>query len=162
MDWHHVDDEYHKYAEEILYSVDAILYGRKTYQHMKSFWSTEFAKEKFPVVAERMNDLPKVVFSSTLNNVDLNDTTVIKEKVNDYIMELKQQPGKDLVILGSSDFVSFLTNFSLVDEYQIIVNPVILGGGKPYFKNITDCKLLKLVRTKVFKFGNVLLCYRLA
>ncbi|GAK11210.1 dihydrofolate reductase family protein [Geomicrobium sp. JCM 19039] len=162
LNWHHVDDEYHKYTEEMLYSVDAILYGRKTYQHMKNFWPTEFAIEKFPAIAERMNNLPKIVFSSTLNDVDWNDTTLIKEKVNDYLMELKQQPGKDLVILGSSDFVSFLTNINLVDEYQVIVNPVILGGGKPYFKNITDCKLLKLVRAKVFKSGNVLLCYQIA
>src|SRR5690625_1175443 len=79
LDWHHVDDEYHKYAEEILHSVDAILYGRNTYQHMKNFWPTEFAIEKFPVIAERMNHLPKIVFSNTLNDVDWNETTLIKE-----------------------------------------------------------------------------------
>ncbi len=162
LDWHHVDDEYHKYAEEVLHSVAAILYGRKTYQHMKDFWPTDFAKENFPVIAERMNHLPKIVFSNTLNNVDWDNTKLIKENVKDHIMKLKQLPGKDLVILGSSDFVSFLTNIGLVDEYQIIVNPVILGGGKPCFHNITDRKLLKLKRTKVFQSGNILLCYELA
>ncbi|MFA1819296.1 dihydrofolate reductase family protein [Virgibacillus oceani] len=162
LDWHHVEEEYHNYAGELLHSVDAILYGRKTYQHMKGFWPTDFANEKFPVIAERMNYLPKIVFSSTLHDVDWKDTTLIKEKVEDYIMELKHQSGKDLIILGSSDLVSFLTNIGLVDEYHVIVNPVILGGGKSYFHNIKDRKPLNLVRTKVFQSGNVLLNYELA
>jgi len=85
-----------------------------------------------------MNYLPKIVISSTLHEVSWKGKTLIKEKVNDYIMKLKHQSGKDLVILGSSDLVSYLTNIDLVDEYQVIVNPVILGGGKPYFHNITD------------------------
>lgn len=107
LDWHHVDDEYNKYAEEILYSIDAISFGRRTYEHMKAFWPTEFAIEKFPVIAERMDHLPKFVFSNTLDEVDWNNASLMKEKVDDYIIEFKQQPGKDLVILGSSHFVSY-------------------------------------------------------
>lgn len=162
LDWHRVDDEYHKYAEEMLQSVDGILYGRKTYQHMKAFWPTDVARDKFPVIAKYMNDLPKIVFSHTLDDVDWHDATLIKENVKEQVMELKKQPGKDLVILGSAELVSSLTNMGLVDEYEIIVNPIILGAGKPYFQNISDRVPLKLTKTKVFQSGNVMLCYEQA
>lgn len=160
LDWHVVDDEYHEYAAGILDSVDTILFGRVTYEHMVGFWPTPFARENFPSIADKMNNLPKLVFSRTGNNVDWTGTKLIQGDAAEHLLSLKQKPGKDMVILGSSDLASSLTEQRVIDEYHIIVNPVILGAGKPYFKGIQERVQLTLHQVKPFQSGNVLLCYR--
>ncbi|WP_100013141.1 dihydrofolate reductase family protein [Lentibacillus sediminis] len=160
LDWHVVNEEYFKYTEGLLSSVDTILFGRKTYQHMVDFWPTPIAAEKFPVIAEKMNQLSKVVFSKMLESVDWKDTRLINADISDAISELKQQDGMDMVILASSDLVFSLTEHKLIDEYHIIVNPVILGSGKPFFKELDQRIHLTLHKTKEFRSGNILLCYR--
>lgn len=160
LDWHVVDEEYHKYAEGLLNSVDTILFGRKTYQHMANFWPSPIAIEKFPVIADKMNHLSKAVFSKTLETVDWKHSRLLNGDICNEILNLKQQDSMDMVVLGSSELVSALTEHRLIDEYHIIVNPVILGSGKPFFKGLDHRIYLKHHKTKQFRSGNILLCYR--
>ena len=137
-----------------------LLFGRITYELMASYWPTPAAAENMPVVAERMNNLPKVVFSRTLDQVSWNNTRLVKENIAGEIQSLKQQSGKDLFIFGSSDLSANLAQMGLIDEYRIMVNPLILGNGKPLLQGIKDRLPLKLLKTRTFRNGNVLLYYQ--
>ena len=126
---------------------------------MASFWPTPFAAENMPVVAQQMNALPKIVFSRTLVKVSWNNTKLVKGDPADEIRRLKQEPGADMVIFGSGSIVSQLAQAGLIDEYQIVVDPVALGQGRTMFEGIKEKLTLKLTRTRTFGNGNVLLCY---
>jgi dihydrofolate reductase len=112
-----------------------------------------------PAVAEGMNSLPKVVFSKTLNQASWNNTTLLKGDLAAEMRKMKQAPGEDMVILGSGSIVSQLAQEGLIDEYQIVVNPVILGKGRTMFDSVKEKLRLKLTKTRAFGNGNVLLCY---
>jgi dihydrofolate reductase len=159
LSWHNVDEEFNEFAIRQLNEVDTLLFGRVTYQGMASYWPTEFAISDDPVVAGLMNSLPKIVFSKTLDTAEWNNSRLVKEDVAEEVSQLKQQPGKDIAIFGSSDLAVTLAEHGLIDEYRIIVNPVFLGGGKPLLKGIQDRLKLKLIRTRIFDSGNVLLYY---
>ncbi len=159
IDCHNVDEEFNEYAIDFLNSVDTLLFGRVTYQLMASYWPTPTAIANDPIVAEKMNSLPKIVFSRTLEKVEWKNTRLVKEAIAEEISKLKQQPGKDSAIFGSSDLALTFIQHGLIDEYRIIVNPVVLGNGKPLFKGIKDRLNLKLLKTKVFRSGNVCLYY---
>ena len=107
-----------------------------------------------------MNRLPKFVFSKTLANAEWNNTKLTKGNVAEEIAKLKRQLGKDLLLFGSADWASTLTQLGLIDEYRIMVNPVVLGSGTPLFKGIKDKLRLKLTNTRTFRSGNVLLYYQ--
>ncbi len=109
---------------------------------------------------QSLNNSAKIVFSSTLKKADWQNTEVVKELRKDELLKLKQQPGKNMMIFGSGTIVEQLTNLGLIDEYQLMVNPVILGKGKPLFKDIKDRMNMKLVNTKTFSNGVVLVRYR--
>lgn len=158
IDWHKVDDEFKEFAIDMLYNVDALLFGRKTYTLMKNYWPTEDVTKSDPVTAERMNSLPKYVFSRTLDKADWNNTTLIKENIAEEVLKLKQEPGEDIAILGSSDLAVSFIKLKLIDEFRIIVSPVVLGKGKRLFKGLNDKLNLRLMRTTIFNSGNVL-CY---
>jgi dihydrofolate reductase len=160
IDWHNVDQEFNEYAIELLNSVDGLLFGRVTYQLMADYWPTEFATTDDPVVAGKMNSLPKIVFSSTLDSVRWNNTRLVKSDIAAEITKLKQQPGRDLAVFGSSDLSLTLMEHGLIDEFRIIVSPVILGNGKTLFKGLPARFKLKLLKTRTFRSGNVMLCYR--
>jgi dihydrofolate reductase len=160
FDWPVVEDEFFRYAESMLQSADVLLFGRTTYEMMAAHWPTEQAIADAPVIAGKMNGLPKIVFSSTLKKADWQNTILIRENMEEEIFKLKEKPGKDIVILGSGSIVSQLTQANLIDEYRIIVNPVILGGGKPEFTGHIDRKQLKLTDVKQFKSGVVILYYQ--
>jgi dihydrofolate reductase len=113
-----------------------------------------------PIVAERMNNLHKIVFSRRLDRVEWNNTRLVKGNIEEEMMKMKRQPGKDMLILGSGSIVSQFAQSSLIDEYRIMVNPIVLGGGTPLFKGIKDRLCLKLLKTRTFRNGNVLLCYQ--
>ena len=136
-----------------------LLFGRITYELMASFWPTPFAAEQMPVVAERMNNLPKVVFSRTLDRASWNNTKLAKGDMTDEIRKMKKEPGEDMAILGSGSIVSQLVQHGLIDEYQIVVNPVALGKGRTMFDGIKERVHLNLIQTRTFGNGNVLLCY---
>jgi len=162
IDWHNVDAEFNEFAIDQLNSADGLLFGRVTYQLMANYWPTPSAIKDDPVVAGLMNRLPKMVFSRTLAKAEWNNTRLVKgaERVAEEIARLKQQPGKDWLLFGSADLASTLTPLGLIDEYRIMVNPVVLGGGKPLFRGVKQKLNLKLVNAKTFRSGNVLLYYQ--
>jgi len=159
LEWHNVDDEFNKFAIEQLNTADLLLFGRITYQLMASYWPTPDSIADDPVVAQKMNSLPKIVFSKTLEKAEWENTRLVKENIREEIEKLKNQPGKDMFIFGSAELASTLREMGLIDEYRIMVNPVVIGSGKPLFLNINTNFNLKLLRTTVFKSGNVLLYY---
>ena len=160
IDWHTVDEEFNEYAIELLNSVDVLLFGRVTYELMASYWPTPSATTDDPIVADKMNNLPKIVFSKTLKKTEWKNTRLVKENIAEEITKLKYQPGKDLAMFGSSDLALSLIQMGLIDEYRIIVNPVVLGNGKSLFKGINEKLNLKLLKTKTFRSGNVVLYYQ--
>ena len=160
IDWHNVDGEFNEFAIEQTGAVDMLLFGRVTYQLMASYWPTPDAIKNDPIVAGLMNRLPKIVFSRTLDKAEWNNTRLVKDHIAEEISKLKQQPGKDLALFGSANLMSTLMQLDLIDEHRIMVNPVILGSGNPLFKRAKDKLNLKLIRTRIFGNGNVLLCYQ--
>jgi dihydrofolate reductase len=160
LDWHLVDGEFNEYARDLLNSLDALVFGRVTYQLMAASWPT--ATTNGPVearIAERLNTLPKVVFSRTLKKVEWKNSRLAEGGIAEEILKMKQRPGKDIGIGGSS-IVSALAPLGLIDEYRILVVPVVLGSGKPLFKDIKGSINLKLRKTKTFGSGLVLLTYQ--
>jgi dihydrofolate reductase len=105
-----------------------------------------------------MNRLSKIVFSRTLERVEWNNTRLIAENAQKEIQTLKMQPGKDMAIFGSADLISSLMD--VIDEHRVMVNPVLLGAGNPLFKNSGDRRRLRLVDSRIFNSGNVLLTYQ--
>jgi dihydrofolate reductase len=160
ISWHNVDEEFNEFAINQLTEVDTLLFGRVTYQGMASYWPTEFAINDDPIVAGLMNSLPKIVFSRTLNEIEWNNSRLIKENIAEEISALKQKTGKDIAIFGSSDLTVALSEMGMVDEYRIMINPVVLGNGKSLFQGIQNKLDLKLLKTKLFKSGNVLHYYK--
>jgi dihydrofolate reductase len=155
LDWHVWDEEMEKYMGDFLNNVDAILLGRVAYQLLADYWPTSTEN-----LAPRLNNLPKIVFSKTLEKVGWNNSRLIKENIKEEIMKIKQQPGKDVVLFGGADIASAFLELGLIDEYQVIVNPVVLSNGKPFFKDIKNKFNLKLLKTKTFSCGNVILYYQ--
>jgi dihydrofolate reductase len=161
IDWHNVDEEFNEFAIEQLNSTDILLFGRVTYELMANYWPTVAAITNDPIIASKMNAIPKIVFSKTLKNADWNNTRLIKENITEEVSNLKHQPGKDIAIFGSSDLAATFMQSGLIDEYRIMINPIILGEGKLLFKGLNEKLNLKLLKTKMFSSGNVLLYYRL-
>lgn len=131
----------------------------------ESFWPVVLKDQKTSEdnrkVAQSINDIEKIVFSSTLEKVTWNNSKILKKIDSEEIKKLKQEPGKDMVIFGSGTIVQAMTNLNLIDEYRLMINPVLLGQGKPMFKDMKDKVNLKLRNTKTFKNGNVLICYKI-
>jgi dihydrofolate reductase len=159
INWHNVDAEFNEFALEQLNSVDMLLFGRVTYELMAGYWPSPAAVTDDPIVAGRMNSLPKIVFSKTLSGVDWQNTRLVRNDFVKEISNLKQQPGRDMIIFGSSDLAVTFIEHGLIDEYRIMVNPVVLGNGKALFKGLQNKLDLELLKTRVFASGNVLLYY---
>jgi dihydrofolate reductase len=157
IDWFVWSEELRDYSIEMLKTVDTLLFGRVTYQRMAAYWPTATAED--PVVARSMNSLPKIVFSKTLDKADWNNTRLVKGDIGEEISRLKQLPGKDMAIFGSSDLAVSIAEQGLLDEYRFLVNPVVLGAGKPMFKGIRSKLNLKLLTTETLKSGVVILTY---
>jgi dihydrofolate reductase len=159
ISWHNVDEEFQELAKEASNSGNTLLFGRVTYELMAGYWPTPEAIKNDPIVARGMNSATKIVFSRTLNKVDWNNTRLVKNDMPSEIRKLKQESGKDLTVLGSGNIVSQLAQERLIDEYQILLNPVVIGKGKTMFEGVKDPFSLKLTKTRVFGNGNVLLYY---
>ena len=160
FDWFVWDEETAEYSKSLLTSIDTILFGRVTYELMAGYWPTASPPAEDPVIIDAMNNLPKIVFSKTLDKVEWKNSRLVKENIAGEVATLKQRPGKDMVIYGSGSIVTTLTQLGLIDEYRIFVNPVVLGSGKPLFKGLNDRLNLKLLTTKTFNCGVVLLHYQ--
>ncbi len=135
-----------------------LLFGRVTYDMMVSYWPTPMAAQNDPVIAKEMNKRPKVVFSKTLEISPWNNTTIVHDAVS-HVREMKTKSGSVLVILGSGTIVSQLSTEGLIDEYQVVVNPIVLGGGRTMFEGVDKPLDLKLASTRSFRNGNTLLTY---
>ncbi len=155
LDWHVVDEELFAYAAEMLRSVDTILFGRTTYEHMAAHWPTAPAGE----IADRMNGLPKIVFSNTLVSADWKPATLVRGNAAAEVARLKLLSGGDMVV-GGAALASSLLQAGLIDEYRVILNPVILGSGNPMFPNFHARMRLNLAGVRQFGSGVVMLSYR--
>jgi dihydrofolate reductase len=156
------DDEIHQHYNELLSNADTLIYGRITYQLMESYWPTVVKNptgnkptDEFAVL---IDNISKIVFSHTLKNVDWNNAKLAKRSVKEEILELKREPGKDILV-GSPSLIVASMNLNLIDEYQLSVQPTIAGKGLALFKNINDRIDLKLLKTKTFGCGAVTFYY---
>jgi dihydrofolate reductase len=136
-----------------------LLFGRVTYQMMASFWPTPMAAQIMPVVAERMNNLSKVVFSRTLDKASWNNTRLVKSDLLGEVRKMKTESEEGMAIMGSGSIVSQLAPHGVIDEFQIVMIPHVLGRGRTLFEGMTAKMPLKLTNSRAFKNGNVLLCY---
>jgi dihydrofolate reductase len=159
ISWHRVDKEFQKYAEKNSNSGNTLLFGRVTYEMMANYWPSADALKDDPVVARGMNRSPKIVFSRTLKKADWANTRLVKGDLLGEVRKLKKQSGKGLTIIGSGSIVAQLAQAGLIDEYQLLLNPVILGKGRTMFEGVERKPTLKLTSTRTFGNGNVLLCY---
>ncbi len=158
--WHAHGEEEAKFSEDQLRTDNILLFGRKTYDLMYSFWPTPMASQLFPKVAEGMNRAEKLVISRSLRKPEWQNTTVISKDIGGTLSKLKSTPGKNITLLGSGTILTLLTDANLIDEYQIMIDPVVLGQGTTLFDGVKKGLQLTLMGTRVFqKSGVVLLTY---
>jgi len=164
MSWAHKNDpEFNEFiADNAKGGSGPLLFGRVTYEMMASFWPTKEAIEMFPDVAMAMNNLPKVVFSRTLEKADWNNTRVIKDNLVDEVRKMKDEDGDDMIIMGSGTIVSQLTQAGLIDEYQVVVNPIVLGSGRTMFEGVDEKFELQRTHLRSFGNGNIFILYERA
>jgi len=161
MDWLIPDDEIMKYIDNIADSVDTILMGRKMVDEFVPYW-TEVANkpnDSWNAFAKKMIEIPKIVFTRTLTKSNWINTEIAKGDLKDEITKLKSQDGKDILVYGGASFDSSLIREKLIDEFYLLVNPIVLGSGKAIFKDLKEIQKLTLIESRVFDCGVVLLHY---
>ena len=155
------DEEIHEHYSELLRSGGTLLYGRITFQLME-YWPTVLkdptGNKAMDEFAEVIDKIPKIVFSRTLQHVDWKTARLAKKDLKEEVLDLRQQEGKDILV-GSPSLIVALSQLDLIDEYQLGVQPIVLGSGLTLFKNITDRIDLKLLNTKTFGCGAVFFYY---
>jgi dihydrofolate reductase len=160
LSWHKHGHEESEFAASSLCSGNILLFGRVTYEMMAGYWPTPMAMENSPEVAEGMNKAGKIVFSNTLQKAAWHNSTIIKGDIVAEIRNLKQSAGNDMTILGSGSIVTQFAEAGLIDEYQIMLDPVALGEGSPIFAGIGRKLNLALTGSRTFKSGTILLSYQ--
>ncbi|HEX7003004.1 MAG TPA: dihydrofolate reductase family protein [Trueperaceae bacterium] len=148
-------EEMEQFSIVQLRSAGALLFGRRTYELMASYWPT--INDESAEIANRMNSLPKIVVSRTMERVQWNNTRLIRENAVGEIERLKREPGKDIYLFGSADLAAGL--MPLFDEFRIGVAPLLLGEGTPLFKSSAERTELQLVDTRPLETGAVILSY---
>jgi dihydrofolate reductase len=155
------DEEIHQHYADLLSNGDTALYGRITYQLME-YWQTVVknptgnkSTDEFALIVDK---IPKIVFSHTLKNVEWESAKLANRAVEEEVLELRQQSGKDILV-GSRSLIIQLLKLNLIDEFQLCVHPVIAGNGLSLFENINDRINLKLLKTKTFSSGSITLYY---
>ncbi len=138
---------------------ETILLGRITYEIMASYWPTADPATEDPKMIEHMNNTPKIVFSKTLQKTVWSNTKVMHTISTEEINKMKLQPGKNIVVIGSASVAQTLTNLGLVDEYQLLLHPVVLGSGKFLFANLQERRKLRLLEHKILSNGVLSLRY---
>lgn len=144
-------------AQAGMRETDAYLFGRRTYEIMAAFWPTAPTDDPF---AGHLNGTKKYVASRTLKEVTWQNSTLLNGNVVEAVRNLKQSPGKNIAVLGSGELVQSLMANNLIDEYGLIVSPIVLGGGKRLFRDDAQLRRLTLVDSKTTPKGNVILAYR--
>ena len=156
IDWFLFDEESMEWSREILRSAGTVLFGRVTYEGMAEYWPTVPETE---YLSERLNHLPKMVFSRTLVRAAWSPTTIVAASPVETVARLRHEPGQDLVVLGSSSVVSALLRAGLVDDFRLRIQPIILGAGRPLFANQSERHHLRLLSARTFDSGVVALRY---
>lgn len=155
------DEDIHRHYADLLDSADVILYGRTTYQLMQ-YWQTFLTNPSGDKTADNfaiaIDKIPKIVFSHKLKKTDWDSAELATKSLDDLVIELKQQPGKDILV-GSRSLIMQLMNLNLIDEYQLCIQPVVAGKGATLFDNVHERTILKLTKTKNFTNGAIILYY---
>ena len=155
------DEEIHQHYADLLNKAGVVLYGRITYQLMQ-YWQTLLknpsGEKSMDDFAMAIDKIPKIVFSHKLKNTEWDSAKLANQPIEEEVLELKQQSGKDILV-GSRSLIIQLMKLNLIDEYQLMVHPVVAGSGLPLFENINDRTILKLINTKTFSGGEVTLYY---
>ncbi len=154
LDWFHFSDEMERYIIDTQETAGTLLFGRVTYEMMATYWPTAQGR-----IADFMNGVEKVVFSRTLVNAAWSNTRLISENVPEEVGRLKEGDGGDIFVFGSADFSATLMQHSLIDEYRIGLNPIVLGSGIPLFKETPGRRPLKLIESRPLESGVVILHY---
>jgi len=161
MSWAHKHDaEWKAFVSGNASDSGVLVLGRITYELMASYWPTPMALQNSPIVAKGMNEMPKIVFSRTLDKTSWSNTKLAKGDLATEVRKLKEEPGPDMVILGSGSIVSQLAQQNLIDEYQLAVSPMVLGKGRTLFEGVKDKLNLKLTNSRIFGNGTVFACYQ--
>jgi dihydrofolate reductase len=161
MRWAHKNDaEWNAFTSGNASGSGVLVFGRITYELMASYWPTPMALQNSPVVAKGMNEMPKIVFSRTLDKVSWSNTKLIKGDLAAEVRKLKEESGPDMVILGSGSIVSQLTQENLIDEYQLALSPIVLGKGRTLFEGVKEKLNLKRTNSRTFGNGTVFVCYQ--
>jgi dihydrofolate reductase len=163
IDWHNVDGEFNEFAVAHTADFGTIIFGRTTYQLFEEFWPKVVGNKEFSPedqkIAAHIQMMDKIVFSKTLKEVTWENTKLFHDIDPEEVRKWKKEEGKPMAIFGSGTIVQEFTNLGLIDEYRLMVNPLILGRGKPMFADIKEMKKLQLINTRTFGNGNVLLTY---
>src|SRR5579863_3553175 len=163
LSWHHVDEEFNEFAQVQMKEAETILFGRRTYQLMESYWPSKAGLEDDPEVAQLMNNTPKVVVSHSLENITetkvWKHVRLINDNVEDQIKRLKNEKGGDIILLASSNLCVSLLELGLLDEVRIMINPIVIGKGTPLFQGLKNKVSFNLQKTRNFRNGNILLTY---
>ena len=173
LDWAVPDDELDKAAMQGPQVFDTILFGRRTYEMFEKFWPHALddrgtasdphhagrRSSELRAMAVFLNETPKVVFSKTLEKVTWSNSRLVRQLDPREVEAMKRQPGKDMIMFGSGSIASQLTQHGLIDEYQLIVNPVLLGRGRPLLSGVSKSTRVRLLEAKTYPSGNVKLRY---
>lgn len=160
INWHRHGAEENEYAVSAMQAGNTLLFGRVTYEMMAGYWPTPFAIENAPEVAAGMNSADKIVCSRTLQKADWGNVRIIREHVGEEIWKIKETSPKDITLLGSGSLLTQLAELGLIDEYQVMIDPVAIGMGTPLFQGIAKPLDLVLTASKSFRSGVVLHNYR--
>jgi dihydrofolate reductase len=161
MSWAHKQDaEWNAFVSGNASGSGVLVFGRITYDLMASYWPTPMALQNSPVVAKGMNEMPKIVFSRTLDKASWSNTKLLKGDLATEVRNLKREAGPDMVILGSGSIVSQLAQQNLIDEYQLAVSPIVLGKGRTLFEGVKEKLNMRLTTSRIFGNGTVFACYQ--
>jgi dihydrofolate reductase len=166
MDWvmANFSPEMGKYEKDLYGSSDTLMLGRVTYKIFEGYWPSAETSPSTPKeemwMAHKINEMQKIVFSRSLKSLSWKNSTLIADLIPEEINTMKEQPGRDILVIGSANIVQQLTNSGLIDEYHLLLHPVILGEGKPLFKDLKERHDLDLIKTETFSNGVVLLQYQ--
>jgi dihydrofolate reductase len=153
------NDEWNAFVSDNARGDAEFLFGRVTYEMMAGFWPTEMAVKNMPDVARKMNEGRKTVFSRSLERADWNNTTLVKGNLAEEVGRMKKADGPGIVIFGSGSIVSQLTDEGLIDEYQLVINPIVLGAGRTMFAGLKAPRGLRLKSAREFSNGNLVVSY---
>jgi dihydrofolate reductase len=160
IDWQIIDEQFTAYSVEMLADADALLFGHTTYDLMRDYWPDAAGEGNDREIATRMNTYPKYVVANRTPDLSWTSSQHLTGDLAEAVIALKQQPGKDIAILGSGSIVAQLTASRLIDEYRLILTPTVLGAGRTLFEGVGSRPVLDLVEVRPFDSGNLLLRYR--